>query len=459
MRPPHNDRPISPRGLRRFAPPCALAVFFLATAALLVPQTALASPPDVFGYGARSQGMGMTGTAFADTYEAVYSNPAGLSRATRTGFNLGLQLGHFSLDVDGANSPLDAYGGLTIGMQIPLPFGGVLEDTFVIGAGFFAPNGAVLQTDIIFPEIPSWVLLNRSQSVHLQMGLGINLNRLVPGLRLGVGFAALANIGGRLNVIVDEAAQFVSETETQLLASYSPIVGAQYDIGPVSIGFTWHDEVISEIDLNIVTGLPLELPVITITATPQYDPHLFSLEVAYRPIEDLLIAANFDMRLWSRYNGVVGKSTANSNTPPDPGFRNTYSPSLGLEYTLHHGRTDTWLRTGYSFEMTPAPPAALRNSRDADGNNIISGGSPVLQPVRYLDSNRHVISLGAGVQWHSEGGAYIRLDAFSQFHILESRTHDIPSTGNAQEIMMGGGNPMTSGGWLVAGGLNVSLEW
>ncbi|MFK8004434.1 MAG: OmpP1/FadL family transporter [Polyangiales bacterium] len=413
-----------------------------------------ATPPDVFGFGSRTQAMGMTGVSFAGDYEAVYSNPAGLSRAERNGIHLGMQQGAFRLSLDGVNTPLDPYAGTTIGLQIPLPFGGVLEDTFVIGAGFFTPHGAVLQTDIIFPEIASWALLNRTQSVHLQMGLGINLSRLLPGLRVGVGFAALANIGGRLNVSIDQANQFVSETETQLLASFSPIVGAQYDIGPVSIGFTWHDEVISDIDLNIVTSLPLDLPVITITATPQYDPHLFAAEVAYRPTSEWLIAAQFNARLWSRYEGVVGRSTSNSNLPPAPDFRNTFSPRVGIEYNVTRKRTTGSLRAGYAFEMTPAPPAALRPGRDSEGNVRTENGETVLSPLRYIDNNRHVLTFGGGVHWRAPVGAHVRLDTFIQYHRLTPRTHDISNEGDGQT-----GAPLESAGNVIAGGWTVSLEW
>ena len=40
-----------------------------------------ATPPDLFGYGARSTGLAMTGVSYADDYEAVFANPAGLAAA------------------------------------------------------------------------------------------------------------------------------------------------------------------------------------------------------------------------------------------------------------------------------------------------------------------------------------------------------------------------------------------
>ncbi|MEM6958676.1 MAG: hypothetical protein AAF645_23545 [Myxococcota bacterium] len=424
----------------------ALLIGFVA---LLYAPPASASPPDIFGYGARSQAMGLGGAAYANDYEAVYSNPAGLSRTRQYGVHLGLQIGHFDMEFGNDPAFVEAYGGQTIGLQLPLPFEGVLKDTLVIGAGFFAPFQSVLQTDIIFPETASWVVLNRSQSVHLQLGLGINLTRLVPGLRVGVGFAALANIGGRLNVEVDASNQFVSETETQLLASYSPIVGVQYDIGDFAFGFTWHDEVVSDIDLNVVTDIGFDLPVITITATPQYDPHHLAFEGAWQPGDHWLVSAGLSIRLWSKYGGVVGKTTENSNLPPAPDFRNTFTPRLGIEDRATRRRTTASLRAGYVYEMTPAPAADLRPGRDSEGNDREEGGETVMLPVRYIDNDRHIITAGAGVSWDGSFGGTVRFDTFMQAHILPSRTHNLD---------LGNGS-FTSSGFVLAGGFSGSLLW
>ena len=54
--------------------------FALGAALLLAASTVHASPEDLFGYGGRSQGMGATGAASAEGYEAAYANPALLSR-------------------------------------------------------------------------------------------------------------------------------------------------------------------------------------------------------------------------------------------------------------------------------------------------------------------------------------------------------------------------------------------
>lgn len=428
----------------------ALFVLLTATTALTVfaPGVAEATPPDVFGYGSRNQATAMTGVAYADDYEAVFSNPAGLARAERSGISLGLQAASFELQLDGQDFDLEAYRGSTIGFHLPIPFGGELQDVFTLGAGFYTPANTVLRTDIIFAEVPQWAVLSRTQSVNLTVGLGINLSKLVPGLRIGLGVNALATITGRLLVTLDEANTFNSLTETQLLVNYHPLIGVTYDIGDWKLGLVYRAEVRSDIDLDIVVeNLPVALPRINITALPQYDPHTLAAEAAWQITPQLMGAIHLTYRRWSAWPGVVGKTSESSFFPVAPDFRDTVSPRLALEYTGTRKHVDGAIRFGYGYEMTPAPPARMAPGRDAQGNPR----DGVMLPVRYLDSDRHILTGGFGMAYHL-AGAVIRLDAFGQLHRVTERTHDIPATDTGSE-------PMVTSGWIVAGGWTGALEW
>ncbi|MCB9612034.1 MAG: outer membrane protein transport protein [Sandaracinus sp.] len=427
---------------------------------LLLPAVAQASPPDVFGYGPRTQGMANTGVAFATNYEATFHNPAGLAGQTRSGFTLGMQGGGFQLEIDGEKWDIDGYQGTTLGFHIGLPFGGVLEDVFVIGAGFYTPTATVLRTDILFPEVPNFLLLARTQSVHVMLGLGISLHRLLPGLRIGVGVSTLANIGGRLLVGLDAANQFFSQTETQLLAGFYPSVGLQYENERFALGLVYRSEVRSDIDLviraeNLLPG-DLELPEITITATPQYDPHTLALEAAYRPTDAWMIALQAQWRRWSAFEGSVGKTTGSSNLPPAPDFHDTITPRLGVEWQGKHRRTTGQLRGGYAFEPTPAPTARMAPLRDSNGDPVMRAGEPVLRPRRYLDNHRHVLSLGGTVIWETSGGAALQFDLFAQLHLLQERTHGIPSDA---EVAGDGVSNMVTSGFVGVAGWGLTFEW
>ncbi|MEM1415695.1 MAG: hypothetical protein AAGH15_12380 [Myxococcota bacterium] len=444
------------------------ALGLAAACVLALAAPAHATPPDVFGFGPRTSAMGMTGTAYARDYEAVWANPAGLAQARVTGLSLGYVGGQYRLRLDGQDpaAAYRAYGipddvapgafhAATIGFHLPLPFGGALEDVFVLGAGFYTPRSTVLQTDVFFAEVPQFPVVNRVGAVHVHLALGIDLGRWVPGLRLGFGASALARLSGTLDVFLDEADQFVSLTETQVLSVFNPTVGAQLDLGEDwTLGVVFRDRVAANIDIDIeVTNLPVEIPRITVAALPQYDPHTLAAELAYRPTRCLLLAAHLSYRFWSDYPGVLSRATDFSNQPPRPEFSDTISPRVGVEWSLGAPRFGGALRAGYAYEPTPAPPARSAPALDAEGNVRIDEGSALTTPLRYVDADRHVLSGGGGLHWATELGLDVRVDAFVQAQRWAARRHaiallDAPDAPN-----------LRSDGWILVGGLALTVEY
>lgn len=421
---------------------------------LLTPTAASASPPDLFGFGGRTTGLAMTGVSYADDYEAVFANPAGLTRAERQGITIGLHGAAFELELDGQPFHLDGSNASTIGFQLPLPFGGPLEDVLTMGAGFFTPANVVLRNDIIFPEREQFPVLARSQAITVQFGLGIDLTRWVPGLRLGFGISALADTRGRLLVELDSGNRFVSQTETQLLAGFNPIAGVMLDVGDFGFGFVFRREVKAEIGLDIVIeNLPIELPRITIDAIAQYDPHTLALEGNWMATEHIMLVAHLTYRMWSNWPGVVGKSSEFSNLPPDPEFRDTVSPRVAIEWSTWNERTRASVRGGYAYEMTPAPPARTAPKRDNDGEPLLERGVLIEQPLRYLDSDRHILTVGAGFEYDVSDVAVLTFDIYGQLQVVTERTHDIAATGND------GGADIVTSGFIPAFGWTAGVEW
>ena len=64
---------------------------------LLAAPHALASPVDLFGFGARGQGLAGAIGASAEGFESVYYNPAGLAFGKRSSFALTYQSADFDL--------------------------------------------------------------------------------------------------------------------------------------------------------------------------------------------------------------------------------------------------------------------------------------------------------------------------------------------------------------------------
>ena len=163
-----------------------------------------------------------------------------------------------------------------------------------------------------------------------------------------------------------------------------------------------------------------------------------------------MLVLHLSYKTWSKWPGVVGKTTEFSNLPPAPNFRDTVSPRVALEWTTSNGRTDASLRGGYAYEMTPAPPARMAQLRDHEGAPLVEAGEPVFGEIRYLDSDRHVLTLGAGFD-HDFGVAHVVFDIYGQLHVVTSRRHRIPTNGGTVN--------MRHEGLIPAFGWTAGLAW
>ncbi len=423
--------------------PRLLASLSLAVAAALAAPAAHASPEDLFAYGPRAGAMGGTGATFLDDYAAVHANPAGLSRARERSFSLGFLGAQFALwtsrPTQGMQPPpvqplySDRARATTIGLTLPLPFGGILRDRIALGLGFYTPTDVVVRGRILRPEQPQFLLLpDRSQSVALQMGLGFDLGR---GFRVGVGFAALAAIVGGVLIAQDATGRVGSRVDDQLVASYAVVAGASYDHGPFRFAATFRDALVARFAITIeARDIGLPLPVFNIAGIAQYDPRQGSLEAGYVR-GPWTVALGTTFKRWSEYPGPLVSTTANSKPPVAPGFGDTWVLRVGAEHRWSQPRSHVALRLGYFYEPTPAPLAQWV------GN--------------YLDNDRHVITTGISIAGRTLG-TQLSVETFAQLHLLTTRTstkaHDVP--------MDNPGYPsITYGGLIFVLGVTASVTF
>jgi long-chain fatty acid transport protein len=441
--------------MRRRAAP----VLTVLAAALFGPAvTAHATPQDLFGFGARTPGLAMTGVSYAADYEATHANPAGLARARRRGFHLGVGAGVFGLSLDGRRFPLDSARGMTIGATLPLPFHDILEERLVLGLGVYTPQQVLLRGQVLYSDVPQWPVLSRAQSVAINLGLGVDLHGTdLEGFRIGVGATALANVIGNLDVELDETQRFSSTVETQLLATFAPLAGVVYERDRWSAGLVYRHEVRSEMNLTIaVSDLPVTLPVLTVGGLVQYDPPQLAGEVSWETEPGVRVIANLTARFWSLYPGAQRSTSRSSPLAPAPAFSDTVSPRLAVEATLREGRTAFQIRGGYAFEATPSPPARMAPRRASTGQPLMEGGMPVLSPLRLLDNDRHVFTAGLGVTHRVGDVDVLRLDLCGQVHWLVDRQHEIPASGGPTGDAS---TWMRTGGVIVVGAWSLTLEF
>jgi long-chain fatty acid transport protein len=380
-----------------------LAATSLLIAALCAAPRAHASPQDLFGYGPRSIAMGGLGATFVDDSAAVHANPAGLARARARDVSLGYQGAVYALYTAregeaNVHAPVERARASTIGLTLPLPFGGPLTERVVLGFGFYTPVDIIVRGRILRPETPQFlVVADRAQSVALQMGLGVDVG---CGLRLGAGFAAMAAITGTVVIATDATRRVGSRVDNQLVASYAPVAGAAFDAGPLRFGLVFRGVLEGHFRVAIeARDIGLPLPVFNIAGLAQYDPWQLAFEVGYAR-GPLTLALGATFKRWSEYPGLLEATTANSPRPPAVGFADTLVARAGAEYRWHFGGSEVALRGGYFFEPTPAPEA-----REA---------------ANYLDNDRHVGTLGLAVGGRALGTA-VRMETFFQAHVLPER--------------------------------------
>ena len=417
---------------------------------IALPTTTMASPPDLFGMGPRSSSMGHTGVSYDGSFAAAWLNPAGLGIDKTSEINIGLGAAEYDLRLNDMPAEPPSSQQLIMGLRLPLPFGGPLKDMLSFGLAVSLPNGTLLKTASEYVDNPQWTVLSRADSIAVAIALGVDLSRWVPGLRIGGGVQAIGSLIGDLEVFLTANNAFSSRTETQLIAQFGALVGAQYELEDFTFGLTYRQEYMSVISLGVEFEPigSLELPRFDLEAVVQYDPHTFALEAAWQPCDRWLVAAGATYRMWSRYPGAVTQTTAASPVPPRSEFSDTISPRVGLEHRLPTKRGFISLRAGYLFELTPAPGAAALNVVTPDGQVL----ETEFVSRRNIDNDRHIVTLGLGAQTDFGRNLTWNFDIYGQAHFLASRTHAIGIVDSDPE-------PMTSGGIVWNLGFNARLSW
>jgi long-chain fatty acid transport protein len=405
-----------------------------ALALLVWTRSIRASPEDLFGFGPRSPSMGGTGAACAEGAEATYTNPALLSRVHRNMVTLGLSGATFDLHADGAQLPgrvsvLPAKG-FVVGVEVPVPFGGILRDRVATGFALYTPTDALVRGRILYPETPQYPLLpDRSQSLAVRIGVGADLGY---GIRAGVGFAALANLVGSIDV-ASTAGSVSSRVDDKLIATYAPTAGLAWDLpfdrgadgrARWRVGAAYRGSIAATFGVNVDASKlsTLSLPVFNIAGVAQYDPPEVAFEVAHER-DGWTIAAGATWKHWSAYPGVFEPTVlcpqgqdCSALTPPQIGFSDTIVPRLGAERLVAlPRRAAVRLRAGFFYEPTPVPSSlAASPAYDPATQGLLN------RPTRFFDASRYALSLGGGVDLGDM--APFTVDVWAQLHLLASST-------------------------------------
>jgi long-chain fatty acid transport protein len=438
-----------------------------ALASILFARAASASPEDVIGYGPRSTAMGGTGVAHSEGYEAAYTNPALLSMIREQKLALGVEEVAFDLKASGAGLPgtigYDPMHSVIIGADIPNPLRGVLTDRIGAAIALSTPTNVIVRGQILYPEVPQFSLLpTRTQSVSVRAGLGIDVGW---GLRIGAGFAALAQLDGSAVVATDSTGKVGATVQDQLIATYSPTIGVAFDLplrekAKTRLGFTYRGPLAARFDVTIDASKlsSLNIPILNIAGLAQYDPAELNFEAA-RQDGPLTVAVGATFKRWSSYPGPLEPTISCSSTdpgcgalvPPSITYKNTWVPRVGGEYAIEASKAmRLLLRAGVFYEPSPMPANLPSSKAYSDAAN-----ATVDVPTRYFDANRIAITLGYGVTLRDPLPP-ITVDLFGQMHVLMPRTiaSDAPQSATGNDDSVG-----KVSGTVLAAGLIVGVKF
>lgn len=429
-------------------------------AALLASAEADASPEDLFGYGARTGAMGATGVSHAGGAEAAWHNPALASTIRENKLTLGYGGAVFALDAVGSGLPgrlsTAPAKGVFIGADLPIPFGGNLRDRVGVALAFYTPSDVIVRGRVLYPEKTQFPLLgDRAQSLTVRGGLGVDIGW---GIKVGVGFAALAEIVGTVVAATDVTGRVGTRVEDQLVATYAPILGATYDLpGSLRVGLTYRGTLDARFSI-LVDGTKLSslaIPLFNISGLAQYDPAQAAFELAR--VEKLnVLAVQLVYKRWSDFPGILeptvvcseGGAGACGLAPPMIEWRDTIAVRIGAEQGFEIARGVTLRGRGGAFVETSALPSSLPGSEAFD----IPSKSVVPVPTRYFDSTRVALTTGAGLSLENPLPP-IDLDVFAQYHILLPR--DVTTAAGTSEVAMKG----ESSGHVKVFGLTVGVRF
>ncbi|MCL4752050.1 MAG: outer membrane protein transport protein [Myxococcales bacterium] len=416
-------------------------VFGFCLGVLSAAGSARASPAEQLGFGPRSQAMAGVGTAVGRGVDTTYANPALLSKEQRNEFTFGWQSTRFDLYADGPNAPGDlneeSLHGTTIGVVLPVPFGGFLEDRVTLGLGVFTPSTLIARARLLYPERAQFpVLTDRAQTLNFAAGGGVDIGY---GIRGGAGALALAELVGTVVVRTDSTGRVGTAVDDQLVATYAPVAGVTWDFLPdFTAGLVYRGTLRGDFDVLVqVNDLgSLTVPDLNITGVAQYDPAQLQLEVGHRTGPwTLAVAATY--KRWGAFDGWQRPTVRCPASQPD-------CAALTPEPVEFHDTVVPRIAAAYAFELSPDAKAELRAGYFWEPTPV----GEQTGAANYFDNDRHAVGVGYGIEL-AEPLPPIRLDLVYQHQFLAPRTHEksagVPSDNPGYPKVKTGGHVMSTG--------------
>lgn len=477
---------------------------------------ASASPMEFYGFGARKMGRGGGGVALSEGAESIFQNPAALPGQAHPQASIGFvgvetEFTPFpdvwwDTNRDGLvnesdpalqlNANPDPVAGFMVGVTRPI------GSMFSFGAGLFLPLDRLIRLQTFEPQLPTYFLYeNRAQRYELVIGAGL---RPAWGLAIGGGFQMIPRATYRIDATMDVTVSGAQEGDTaagdvvgvaldvhdmslDLAPGFAPIVSLHWDAGKalpaldgLQLGASWRGEagLPVDVDINLQVNArtedmgeldPVTLPLflgISLGVFDHYTPSQLHFGGAYTIAHTATVTADVKRTAWDQMTPSVARVThltvngsgitipdgeAEDGNPYDVELRPTWSPRLGVELALPRftlwPRWGEWalaVRGGVGFEPTPLVSQSVDTA--------------------LLDGDRTLFAFGVGFEHDDpfrqpDHARRVRLDAFFQYHIVQSGSLDRGDPGTPTAGYSVDGSPIPIGGHLLAAGVQWGLEY
>jgi len=402
-----------PRTLRSSS--CFVFAFLYGLAAFLVqsmlPGASFASPFDTYGFGGRGMAMGGAVASIVEDYTATYYNPAGFAFTEKPEIGGGFVYGETNLRINGEKQDVPLIRAWQAGATFPISRGKLRF--FKLGVGANIPTSPVYLPVSQDAKEPHFVLYNN----HYQRA-EINVCgafKILPNLSIGGGATILANLD------FPEKLQWFNTAETFLVAevptnvSFFPLVGLKYKpTDSLSLAAVYRGRASADltIDVKFTSSGQQLVPDVKTLLVNFYKPHEVLLGASYTFCDKWIVGLDITWMDYSKMKTpmpiyvfdvpeVIREILSMINAPP-PDFHDIVVPRIGVEYLINKHVS---VRSGYVYRPSPAPEMTGINN--------------------YADSDKHVITLGTGVEffdpWKLRKQPII-IDLVFQAHLLEGRS-------------------------------------
>lgn len=344
-----------------------IVIFLISIFLALSSEIIFASGTQTEGQGVRALGMGGAFIAVADSPEAVFYNPAGLTQIKKAEAALDIISIHprnkYTHEANGAeNLSTKAVTAPTMFATLPISLKGFLKERLYFGFGIYAPF--VRETDFKQDEV------GQSHAKTLRMDYSPVLAYKIND-NLSAGAGLIVSYG---------------ETKQNFRTVYGigPYIDDELDGWGYSglLGILW--KVNQQLKIGVVyrgrmkvsqTGQREQTPGFSAThasADIRY-PAQAGLGIAYMPNEKLTLAFDFDWTDWKYFNKVVTKVDNQLDSTATTDFHDTMEYHGGLEYKCN---PTTSLRAGFAFVPAASPSEWINPAKpDYDKWYVLSMGA------------------------------------------------------------------------------------